>query len=161
MQTREGEGWRGGQVPPEGRERGFLVLKLLGSDRRTDTLFVCPPAWTPVVQVGLEKTGNSPDTEGVSAAAWQTSFKSPSPGPRPTAGSNYSQQAGETQETPPQLSGGGTVRPPSASWGPRPLFPPATWILSGRGLLRSLSSSTTGGNLPARFLTQPVLQEAP
>lgn len=70
-------------MPPEGRERGFLVLKLLGSDRRTDTLFVCPPAWTPVVQVGLEKTGNSPDTEGVSAAAWETSFKSPSPGPAP------------------------------------------------------------------------------
>lgn len=39
-QTREEEGWRGGQVPPEGREHGFLVLQLLGSDRQTDTLFV-------------------------------------------------------------------------------------------------------------------------
>ena len=81
---RGGRAGRRGEVPAEGREREFLGLNLIRSDRGADSRFLLfcfvlfcfvPPS--PPVRVSLEKTGSFPETKGVSAAAWEYSLKSP------------------------------------------------------------------------------------
>lgn len=65
-ETKGRGGDRRGRGLPEGRERRFLGLNLITSDRQADTDFcssVFSPKWNLAVYVQPERTGNFPGTE--------------------------------------------------------------------------------------------------